>query len=74
MSDERVESFDISDRAAPKLTATLPIAQFVHRAAGANDRLVRIGSNWWTGETELDVTSLANAESPTADGRLTSHR
>jgi uncharacterized secreted protein with C-terminal beta-propeller domain len=71
MSDERVESFDISDRAAPKLTATLPIAQFVHHAAGTNDKLVRIGSNWWTDETELDVTSLAKAESPTADGRLT---
>ena len=71
MSDERVESFDISDRTAPKVTATLPIAQFVHHAAGANGKLVRIGSNWWTDETELDVTSLAKAESPTADGRLT---
>lgn len=58
MSDERVESFDISDRASPRKTADLPIARMVTHTVPVGDAVLRVSQNWWTNVTELDVTSL----------------
>jgi len=70
MSDERVESFDITNRDTPSTTASLPLAQFVNHVQGAGNRVVRVGQNWWSQTTELDVTTVAGAASPSALGRV----
>lgn len=70
MSDERVESFDITNRDAPSTTASLPLAQFVNHVQAAGDRVVRVGRSWWSGTTEIDVTTVTGATSPSALGRL----
>lgn len=70
MSDERVESFDVTDRDAPVSTASQPLAQFVGYAQGTGDRVIRIGRGWYSRAPELDVTTLAGAGTPSARGRL----
>jgi hypothetical protein len=70
LSDERVEVFDIADRDLPARTAAIPLAQLVSRTLAAGDELVRIGQNWWTNVTQLDVTSVADAANPGVSGVL----
>ncbi|HEX2879428.1 MAG TPA: beta-propeller domain-containing protein [Polyangiaceae bacterium] len=71
MSDERVEAFDITDRDHPVTTSTVSLAQNISFVAGISDeRVVRVGQNWWTGSTQLDLTDLAQAEIPVASGTL----
>ena len=70
MSDERVESFDISDRDDPSKRAALPIARYVTHAAAVGDKVLRVGQNWWTQLAELDVTSVEDAGKPLATATL----
>lgn len=70
VSDERVQTFDLADRDAPQPKAELALAQFVMRTVGTSHGVVRIGQNWWTGTTELDVTPLASAEEPMTTAKL----
>jgi uncharacterized secreted protein with C-terminal beta-propeller domain len=70
VSDERVETFDIANRSAPLAKASLPLTQNVTYTVPAGDRVLRVGQNWWTNSTELDVTTLAQVSSPITDGKL----
>lgn len=70
VSDERVETFDISDRAQPQKTASLALAHWVDRTVPAGDYVVRVAQNWWTNVTELDVTPLSAVTSPERIGKL----
>lgn len=70
MSDDRVESYDISDRDQPQATARVALAQYVQQLLPVGDSLLRLGQNWWTAATQLDKVSLADAATPTADGQL----
>jgi len=69
MSDERVESFDISDRSSPERSAALPIARLVSHTTSAGDHVMRVSQNWWTETAELDLTTLSDVEQPV--GRAT---
>ncbi|HEX6277893.1 MAG TPA: beta-propeller domain-containing protein [Polyangiaceae bacterium] len=71
MSDERVESFDITDRDTPSKRAALPIAKYVTHTAAVGDKVLRVGQNWWTNVAELDVTNVDDAGKPTATGAIT---
>jgi hypothetical protein len=70
MSDERVESFDISNRRTPRKTADLPIARMVTHSASVGDAVLRVSQNWWTSVTELDVTTVDAVGDPTSLGVL----
>ena len=56
MSDERLESFDISDRDAPESTSKVDLAQIVSQLEVAGDAVVRIGSSYWGNGQGLEVT------------------
>ena len=58
MSDERLESFDISERDEPESTSSLDLAQIVSRVATVGDTVVRIGTDWWTRNEHATVSSL----------------
>lgn len=58
ISDDRVETFDISNRDAPLPKATQALAHNVTSTAVASDKLVRLTRDWWTAETVLDVVGL----------------
>jgi hypothetical protein len=62
MSDERVESFDISDRDAPEKTSSLPLSHYVSATLASGDYVVRVAQNWWTNTTELDVTRVEDVD------------
>lgn len=70
MSDERVESFDITNRESPRKTADLPIARMVTHTTATGDAVLRVSQNWWTSVTELDVTTVDAVGSPVSLGSL----
>lgn len=70
MSDDRVESFDITDRDAPATTAKTALAQNVTQLLPVGDRALRIGQNWWTNLTQVDVADLADVDTPLVDSAL----
>jgi hypothetical protein len=70
MSDDRVESYDITDRDAPATTAKVALAQNVTQLLAVGDRALRIGQNWWTNLTQVDVTDVADIATPLVDQAL----
>jgi uncharacterized secreted protein with C-terminal beta-propeller domain len=59
MSDERLESFDIADRDAPKSTSQVSLAQIVNQLDVSGDAVVRLGTDYWTRQgAEVTVSSL----------------
>jgi hypothetical protein len=70
MSDERVESFDISDRGAPEKTSSLPLSHYVSATLPSGNHVVRVAQNWWTNTTELDVTRVEDVDNPESLARL----
>jgi hypothetical protein len=70
ISDDSVQSFDISDRDAPRLLDKLEVARNVESMHLLGDRVLRFGRDWWTDRTMLDFTSKADANSPKPSGEL----
>lgn len=64
VSDERVESFDISDRDAPEHKSSAVLAQYVSQVVAAGDHVVRVGQNWWTQSSSVDVVATEEAALP----------
>jgi hypothetical protein len=64
VSDDRIQSFDITDRDAPVSRSSVALAQRVAAMAAAGDHVVRVGHDWWTSGMELDVTTLEGVSSP----------
>jgi hypothetical protein len=61
VGDNAVQSFDITNRDAPVATGQLEVARNVTTVRVLGDHLMRFGSEWWTGQTALDVTPLSQA-------------
>ncbi len=70
ISDDRVEAFDIADHNSPVGLSDVALAQYVSRTVGAGDSVVRIGQNWYSQETEVDVTPLEEVDVPRAGPAL----
>jgi len=68
VSDERIESFDITDRDGPQLRSSLVLARSVYRFTPVGDHLVQLAADWWTDEARLDVlpADQPNAAKPLA--------
>ncbi len=58
ISDNAVQTFDISDRDAPAKLDRLELARNVQSIRALGSAMLRFGSDWWTGETVLDVAAL----------------
>jgi len=58
VSDNSVQTFDIQDRDAPRALDTLETARNISQIRVMGDSMLRFGSDWWTGRTKLDFTSL----------------
>ncbi|RYE93877.1 MAG: hypothetical protein EOO75_03385, partial [Myxococcales bacterium] len=70
LSDDKLSSFDISNRDAPVLRSDRGLSHKVSRTLPVGSQLVRLSADWWTGEALLDVVPLAEAESTESAGRL----
>lgn len=70
VSDDRVQTFDITNRDAPLEKSKAALAQQVNRTAADGDTLVRLGQDWWTNSAQLDVTTVASADSLPGPGLL----
>ncbi|MBN1610305.1 MAG: beta-propeller domain-containing protein [Polyangiaceae bacterium] len=70
ISDNAVQTFDISDRDRPVRLDRLDVARNVTQIKVMGDELLRFGQDWWTGEVALDVATLEQAEAADALGVL----
>ncbi len=70
MSDERVETFDITNRSQPKATDTLKLTEKVSRTVDAGTAVVKIGQDWYSGNVTLETTTLSSVESSAASGHI----
>lgn len=64
ISDVAVETFDISNQDAPKAKANLALATVVTKVVAVGDKVARIGSDWYTSRTVLDVVPLSAIDAP----------
>jgi len=62
VSDEGVNTFDISNRDAPVAKASLNLAHNAVKAIPVGNKLVQISGDWWTEQAELSVFPLNDPE------------
>jgi hypothetical protein len=70
ISDDAVQSFDIDDRDDIKKVDTLETARNINTVRVVGDKVLRFGTDWWTEETILDVTSIEQVDDPTPRNAL----
>jgi uncharacterized secreted protein with C-terminal beta-propeller domain len=70
MSDERVETFDIADRSAPKPKGSVRLAHNVQSTVAVGDTIVKFSQDWYSNVVSLDTTTLANVENPEPLGHI----
>jgi hypothetical protein len=63
VGDNTVQTFDISNRDQPVASAQLDVARSVGTVRVVGDQLMRFGNDWFTQQTILDMTPLAQASS-----------
>lgn len=68
ITDNSVQSFDISDRDAPLSLDNIDVARNISSVHVAGDELVRFGNDWWTDRTVVDTVPLDQAMSSTSNG------
>ena len=61
IGDNTVQTFDISNRDQPVASARLDVARNVSTVRVVGDQLMRFGNDWFTQQTILDMTPLAQA-------------
>ncbi|HEU4582441.1 MAG TPA: beta-propeller domain-containing protein [Polyangiaceae bacterium] len=61
IGDNTVQTFDISNRDQPIASARLDVARNVSTVRVVGDQLMRFGNDWFTQQTILDMTPLAQA-------------
>lgn len=64
VSDVAVETFDISNQDKPAAKANLALATVVSKVVGVGDKVARLGSDWYTSRTVLDVVPLSGIDQP----------
>lgn len=70
ISDNAVQTFDISDRDAPSALGRLDLARNVSHVRAMGSTLLRFGSDWWTRQTQLDFALQTKADQAEPLGEL----
>jgi len=70
IGDNAVQTFDISNRDQPVANAQLDVARNVSTVRVVGDHLMRFGSDWFTQQTILDMTPLAQAGSAEPESEI----
>lgn len=70
VSEQHVDSFNLTNRAAPTRVAHLPLTFRAHRTVPIGNRVLRIRADYWTHVAEADIVDLANVESNISAGTL----
>lgn len=61
ISDNAVQSFDITDRDTPQALDMVDVARNITSARVVGNSLMRFGADWWTNRTILDMTPVGEA-------------
>jgi uncharacterized secreted protein with C-terminal beta-propeller domain len=70
IGDNAVQTFDISNRDQPVANAQLDVARNVSTVRVVGDHLMRFGSDWFTQQTILDMTPLAQASNAEPESEI----
>ncbi|MFO0589966.1 MAG: beta-propeller domain-containing protein [Polyangiaceae bacterium] len=55
VSDDSVQSFDITDRDSPAAVDMLPLNTWADQSVRVGNYVIRVASDWWTNASRLDV-------------------
>ncbi len=70
VSDKEVRTFDIADETAPTVLSHADVARSVSHVVPAGDKVLRLGTEWWSDEATLDMTDATAASEPTTLSEL----
>jgi len=70
MSDDRVETFDITDRSTPAKKASIKLTHRVQSTLSAGNTILELAQDWYSNTLSLDTTTLAAVESADALGHI----
>jgi len=70
ISDESVESFDITNRDMPVRTADVALASHVNALGLGSSIVARLSTDWWTTDVALEIVDAADPEAAEPLGRL----
>ncbi len=70
VTDNAVQTFDISDRTAPVEMAQLDVARNITTVRAMGDTMLRFGTDWWTNQAILDFVALDDVTSAEPLGEI----
>jgi uncharacterized secreted protein with C-terminal beta-propeller domain len=70
ISEERVETFDITNRTKPVKKDSLKTAHYVNSTIAAGNTIVKVSQDWYSNTISLDTTTLENVELPDELGHI----
>lgn len=70
VSDQALESFDISNRDLPTRTTTVALASTATSLGVGTNLLARLSLDWWTDEVSLELVDAADPEAAEPLGRV----
>ncbi len=70
VSDKEVRAFDLTDETDPVALSHADIARSVAQVVPAGDKVLRLGTEWWSDEATLDITDATAASEPSALSEL----
>lgn len=70
VGDNALQAFDITNRDAPVVSGKLDIVRSADSLRAIDNRILRFGTDWSTGRSTLDTTSLERASDATLETEL----
>jgi uncharacterized secreted protein with C-terminal beta-propeller domain len=70
VSDNAVQTFDITDRDAPRALDRLEVARNVSTVRADGEHVMRFGSDWWTERAIIDFAPADDASTPEPIGEV----
>jgi hypothetical protein len=67
VSDVAIETFEIANLDQPAAKANLALANVVSKVVEVGDKIARLGSDWYTSRSVLDVVPLSSIETPASN-------
>lgn len=68
VSEQFIDSFNLTDRSAPTQVSTLPLTMRAHRTIPVGNRVMRLRADWYTHVSGADIVDLADVENPASAG------
>jgi hypothetical protein len=62
LAEDKLRTFDISDRDKPAETSEVALAKKIAQSLATNGRVAQLGADWWSGAPRMDVVPIQSPE------------